>query len=234
MWAFLRRAFNGIRNRLPVEIRRRRPARGAHHEDNCRFVYQRRHVDFGIRPGERVLDVGSGQMPFPLATVLADRFLDQNVHRRGELVRDRRPLVVLDVGALPFADKSFDFVYCSHLLEHVDDPEKACSELMRVGRRGYIETPTFGKDLLFNWTQEMHRWHVVAHGNELHFFEYTERQRRGTGSDAWRKVIFGGARDPLQDLFRDNQDLFNVMFPWRDRFECFVHRLGGTGGGRGS
>jgi hypothetical protein len=47
-------------------------------------------------------------------------------------------------------------------------------------------------------------------------------------------VIFGEARDPLQDLFRENQDLFNVMFPWRDRFECFVHRLGGTGGGRGS
>jgi len=38
--------------------------------------------------------------------------------------------------AMPFPDKSFDFVYCAHVLEHVDDPIRACREIMRVGKRG--------------------------------------------------------------------------------------------------
>ena len=42
----------------------------------------------------------------------------------------------------PFADKQFDFVVCSHTLEDVRDPLWVCSELARVGKRGYIETPS--------------------------------------------------------------------------------------------
>jgi ubiquinone/menaquinone biosynthesis C-methylase UbiE len=39
---------------------------------------------------------------------------------------------------LPFPDKSFDAVICSHTLEHVADLSKAISELKRVGRKGLI------------------------------------------------------------------------------------------------
>ena len=37
-------------------------------------LYQSRFFDFPIRPGDAVLDIGSGHMPFPLATHLADIF----------------------------------------------------------------------------------------------------------------------------------------------------------------
>lgn len=39
-----------------------------------------------------------------------------------------------DICALPYADNTFDFVLCSHVLEHVDDVVKAASELRRVLR----------------------------------------------------------------------------------------------------
>ena len=39
------------------------------------------------------------------------------------------------------SDKSFDFVIASHVLEHSSDPELFLSELQRVARAGYIETP---------------------------------------------------------------------------------------------
>src|SRR6185312_3065915 len=37
-----------------------------------------------------------------------------------------------DITNLPFPDKSFDFVYASHVLEHVKDDSKALSEIRRV------------------------------------------------------------------------------------------------------
>lgn len=44
----------------------------------------------------------------------------------------RLPRVMLDVTAVPFTDEAFDVVYCSHVLEHVDDDRLAMRELRRV------------------------------------------------------------------------------------------------------
>jgi SAM-dependent methyltransferase len=44
--------------------------------------------------------------------------------------------VVADLTGLPFADESFDWALCSHVLEHVPDDVAAMSELCRVLRRG--------------------------------------------------------------------------------------------------
>ncbi len=37
-----------------------------------------------------------------------------------------------DIHDLPYADATYDFVLCSHVLEHVEDPVKAISEIRRV------------------------------------------------------------------------------------------------------
>jgi len=204
---------------------RRRPAVTLH---GSRYEYQRRFVEFNIPEGGRVLDIGSGGDPFPYATVLVDRFLQQTKHRHEPLRRDARHFVVADIYSLPFRDKYFDFVYCSHLLEHVDDPIKACKEIIRVGKRGYIETPTFGKDALFAWAKGMHKWHVVSIANTLCFFEYTPRQLEGIRSTAWLDIIFSKWYHPLQDAFNGNPDVFNVMLTWEDLFTVFVFHLDGS------
>ena len=43
---------------------------------------------------------------------------------------------------LPFADKSFDFVYCRHVVEDLYNPFLLLKEMDRVGKAGYIETPS--------------------------------------------------------------------------------------------
>jgi hypothetical protein len=185
-------------------------------------------VHFDIGPGERVLDVGNGGDPFPYATVLVDRFLEKNYARHEALVTNRKPFVLADAHQLPFRDASFDFVCCSHVLQLIEDPLGACSELMRVAKRGFIETPTAGKDMLFGWAKGMQKWHVVAIAGTLCFFEYSERELEGIRSTTWRDLVFSRRHHPIQDVFYGNLEIFNVMFSWQGTFSVFMFRQDGT------
>jgi ubiquinone/menaquinone biosynthesis C-methylase UbiE len=44
--------------------------------------------------------------------------------------------VKADILDLPFEDNAFDFVFCNHVLEHIEDDKRAMSELHRVMRPG--------------------------------------------------------------------------------------------------
>ena len=208
---------------VKLEVRRKR----ANGNGVAERSYQERYVKFNIKPGDVVLDIGNGGYPFPYATVLADRFQEKSPSRYEGLVTKNKPFVLTDIHELGFRDKAVDFVYCSHVLEVVENPLQACAEIMRVGKRGFIETPTLGKDTLFAWAKNIQKWHVVAIGQNLCFFEYAERQLEGIGSSVWQEVITSEWHSPLQEAFYQNQDLFNVLFPWDDRFSVFLFRLDG-------
>jgi SAM-dependent methyltransferase len=106
-----------------------------------------------------VLDVGSGHFPHSTADILVDRFIEdiEGEGHRGhkKLVRDR-PLVCADVQALPFKDKSFSYVICNQVLEHVGDPVRALAELTRVGRRGFLSVPSEFEEFICPAAE--HRW----------------------------------------------------------------------------
>jgi len=150
-------------------------------------LYQSRHFDFGIVEGDKVLDIGSGHLPFPLATHLADIAVTDHAYgRAGTPFKyiDGKPVYECGVESMPFSDKEFDFVYCSHVLEHTTDPEKACQELMRIGKRGYIETPTKGKDVFFNSAKiSNHKRSVEIINGQLVFTEYTPEEVEGLQCD---------------------------------------------------
>lgn len=82
----------------------------------------------------RVLEVGPGTVPFKRADAYVD-FVD---------VPDLKNFIKVDVGTttLPFADKEFDFIYCRHVLEDMWNPFLLCDEMSRVGKAGFIETPS--------------------------------------------------------------------------------------------
>lgn len=196
------------------------------------YLYQQRLVDFSVTDQHKVLDIGSGHIPFPLATHLADLDLGNgDLGRAGIPFKTvaGKPVFACNIESTPFAEKEFDIVYCSHVLEHVDSPERACAELQRIGKRGFIEVLTIGKDIFLNTAAKSnHRWYIVCFGTTLHFFEYEPTQLLGLKSNILMKMHLKPTSEKekgLTSLLYLKADHFNTMLIWEDSFEIEVHRL---------
>lgn len=200
--------------------------------ENRYDLYQSRHYDFGIKPGDRVLDVGSGNVPLPFAThQLEYAISDDAFGRAGQPMRrlGNVELVQGSVEKLPFADKSFDFIYCSHIMEHVANPAAACAELSRVGKRGYIESPNRAKDLWLDQAMcSNHNW-VLSLGDDrrsLVFDPYTPEELVGLGCDVLMKMHCDPRSDRekcLSALIYLRAEQLNTILLWENEVRCHIH-----------
>jgi len=109
-----------------------------------------------LEPSDVVLDVGGWACPFNRAQWVLDAepWETRGFYRTFGGLASQGPAEewftrdtwvrrdICDRAPWPFADKQFDFVVCSHTLEDVRDPIGVCGELMRVGKRGYLEVPS--------------------------------------------------------------------------------------------
>ncbi len=111
-----------------------------------------------------VLEVGSGGNPYARSNVLIDAYNETRERHWVPLVADR-PTVLGFVENLPFRDGAFDFVIASHVLEHSPNPERFISELQRVARAGYIETPDAFMERVNPYHD--HRLEVTVRKNQL-------------------------------------------------------------------
>jgi ubiquinone/menaquinone biosynthesis C-methylase UbiE len=159
-----------------------------------------------------------------LATHLADFYEGETTHLADKLIKDDRPFISCTVESTPFTDKEFDFVYCSHVLEHLDDPAKACEELMRIGKRGYIETPSKSSDIMFNFTKipNHHRWHTQVLDQTLIFIEWKDSECRELGTDYFYNQFHSNWKNPFQELMHNNRDLFVSMLLWEEKFDYII------------
>jgi SAM-dependent methyltransferase len=127
-----------------------------------------RYERLGLRPGDRVLDLGCGfgRHAFGAArlgayAVAVDRgdVELKEVRNTFEAMVDVGELAAADAGAgvqadavsLPFADASFDRIIAAEVLEHIDDDDGALRELARVLRPGgtiAVTVPSFGPERL--------------------------------------------------------------------------------------
>jgi len=48
----------------------------------------------------------------------------------------------LDFDKFPYCDNYFNFAYCRHTLEDIQNPQNAFNEITRISKNGYIETPS--------------------------------------------------------------------------------------------
>jgi hypothetical protein len=142
-----------------------------------------------LSPEDLVLDVGAWASPFNRAQWILDAepFETRGYYRTfggvpfqgGEREWfSKETWVQRDIcgrDRWPFADKQFDFVICSHTLEDIRDPLWVCSELVRVGKAGYVEVPS----RIFESTRGVerpniaglshHRWLIDIEGDDIRF-----------------------------------------------------------------
>ena len=108
----------------------------------------------GVRSGEHVLDLGSGEGTFtewlarigaaPLGAEVAEAAVRRARAAHPEL---EFRLVPID-GSLPLQDNSFDVVWATEVIEHVADTGRWLSEVRRVlkpGGRLLLTTPSHGR-----------------------------------------------------------------------------------------
>ncbi len=187
------------------------------------WEYQNNVMNWDINSNELVLDIGCGGWPFKRANHLADKFPDKTTHRVEALARDDRPFFEVDLERLPFDNLGYDFVFCSHVLEHLDNPGQAIRELTRIGRRGYIEVPTRLSDILFNFTRlpNHHRWHGMVQGETLVFVEWNEWERHDLGNFYFNSLQ-SEYHNQFQDFFEQNRDLFFASYHWSESVDFLI------------
>jgi SAM-dependent methyltransferase len=111
---------------------------------------------------------------------------------------------------MPFKDKAFDFVVAFHVLEHIADPAAFLSELQRVARAGYIETPNILFERLVPY--DVHVLEVAAIGNEL-IINKKASSRPDPTLNELRLIEKCGL---WRRHFYSHPELFHVRYFWRD------------------
>lgn len=117
-------------------------------------------LDFGLGENAKILDIGSGQNPYPPAQVIVDKYADDDSQRLGKkhVVLPHQTLYVCDAAELPFEDNEFDFVFSSHTLEHVTKLKEALDEISRVGKKGFIAVPGNDFHIITDKREYGHKW----------------------------------------------------------------------------
>jgi hypothetical protein len=120
-----------------------------------------------------LLDVGGWAAPLERADWVLDLlpYATRGLYGASDPARERFSAAtwvqrdICDREPWPFADDQFDFVVCAQTLEDVRDPVFVCSEMARVAKAGYLETPSWRAELMAGlngaWTgYSHHRWLV--------------------------------------------------------------------------
>lgn len=179
--------------------------------------------DLLINKNDRVLEIGSGHNPHPRSNVIVEKYIDSNYHRSGSVkIFPYQEFINGDGGNLPFRDKEFDYVICSQVLEHVDDPAAFIKEQCRVANRGYMETPSLIGEWLFPKTS--HKWVILQIDNKLVLFDKSKMP--GNYGNNYGELFLNYL--PFQSLtfkllWFTERNLFINRYEWNDEIDFIVN-----------
>ena len=118
------------------------------------MFYPDKIVSIGAK--DMVLEIGPGNSPYHRSDVLLELSYEKDEDRVKQFghsipLNSDKQVVFYDGGLFPFEDNAFDYIICSHVLEHIPDVNFFLSEVFRVAKRGYFEYPLITYDYLYNF-----------------------------------------------------------------------------------
>jgi hypothetical protein len=171
-----------------------------------------------------VVDVGGGSRPFPRANYIIDAIpyavppteVDPVIGAARYTEQTWAQVDICRREPWPFPDKFFDFAVCTQTLEDIRDPVWVCSELNRIAKAGYVETPsrileqTMGIENPYFAGYYHHRWLVSAGDKGIEF------RHKPHFLHAWPNTIVSklGLNQALNPKYE------NFQFRWKDRLEA--------------
>jgi len=181
----------------------------------------------------KVLDIGPGAYPLRRADV----YIDRDPERLAPMRMDGKKTALLDIagGLKEIPDKAFDYVWCSHVLEHVFDPADCATTLSRIAKTGTIVMPSAIKESLFNFEEAEHKWLVLPNpmfGGPPIFVRHNDDYianlkdqvvqkamcfllRTGTDHDC-------SAEQRLHSWFAEREVNLDVIYHWTGKLELIV------------
>ncbi len=164
-----------------------------------------RHLPAGA---VRIADFGCGHFPNRYANVLVDSLRTDDIQRGGleVTVHDKRRIfhdIDLNRFPYPFEDQSFDYLICSHVLEHLNDPVQTCREFSRIAKAGYVEVPFAGVDSFIRNNDAIHIW-LCGKAEDTGVLQFIDR----------RAYLAALPPRPLGLALRFLLQLHNLAIPW--------------------
>jgi len=171
------------------------------------FLQRRIFPGFKISKKDLVLDIGSGDRPFWRGDVFLDDLGKDNKQRiSGQNTVKHLGLFINDNAArMPFKNKVFDFSFCSHVLEHVDNPKSVIEEIVRVSKQGYLEIPNGITEVIKPF--HSHLWIIFYDGKTLYFLRKKQN---------WENILLKNG-ELFEPFIQKVQKAFFIRIYWKDK-----------------
>lgn len=182
-----------------------------------------------IKTLDKVLEVGPGNTPFYRSDVLLEKVFDDEkeafLQAGGTEKKDLKKEIVYYQGDIfPFKDNEFDYVICSHVLEHipVDQLDVFISEIERVSKKGgYIEVPLYNFELIVNL-----KYHVnliyIDQTDTMHFLSKESVDLSNELYKSFQESILNIGLN--RDIFPLNLETFGHGFEFDKKLNYKVHQ----------
>jgi len=161
--------------------------------------YQRQCEEKQFR---RILEIGPGGTPFSKATHLINT--DESVAEKAKESDKNFYFINICVKTFPFGDFFFDFGYSRHTFEDIWDPLHAFTEMTRMCRSGFIETPSPLVELHYRYRYII--W-TDKESNTLYFLPKMPIVEHLTFSKEFQEMI---------NFYLENEYYWNNYYEWNE------------------
>lgn len=176
------------------------------------FIKRKLYPGFKVGKNDLVIDIGSGDKPFWRANVFFDDLSlsnDQRISGKGT-VHNIETFIDGNILQSPFKNKAFDFSFASHLLEHVERPDLAINEIVRISKRGYLEIPNYLLECISPF--HSHLWYVVEENSKLYFLRKSKQMHRiSLKNEKYYKYLFKEISNPFIRIYWEKNIAYEVI-----------------------